>query len=193
MARPKEFDPDVALARAIEAFRARSYESVTTADLCQAMGIGRQSMYDTFGDKASLYLLALESYRDAGAATSEAYCQQSSALDGLEALFAEIAGAPHEERRAGCMLVNAVGELAASDPDVAKIASDNQTRLLRLFADTVRRGQVQGDIAQAINPGEASARLLATFYGLRVMAKADPSSGAVAQTARTAVDFLRPT
>jgi TetR/AcrR family transcriptional regulator, transcriptional repressor for nem operon len=89
------------------------------------------------------------------------------------------------------MIVNAIGELAATDADVATIVARNQERLLALFADTVRRGQALGEIATDVDPAAAASRLLTTFYGLRVMAKADPGSPAIATTARHAVDFLR--
>jgi TetR/AcrR family transcriptional regulator, transcriptional repressor for nem operon len=189
--RPKEFDPEVALERAVGVFRANSFEAVTTSDLCAAMGIGRQSLYDTFGDKSSLYLQALRHYQQAGAAASTEFCDHASPLAGLQALFDSIAAATMDERRTGCMIVNAIGELAATDADVATIVARNQDRLLALFADTVRRGQALGEIATDVDPAVAASRLLTTFYGLRVMAKADPGSPAIATTARHAVDFLR--
>ena len=62
MARPKAFDRDVALQGAISLFREKGYAGASTDDLLAAMGIGRQSMYDTFGDKRGLFLAALERY-----------------------------------------------------------------------------------------------------------------------------------
>ena len=62
MARSKEFDRDAALQAAILTFAARGFEGTSTDDLLLAMGIGRRSMYDTFGDKRQLYLAALRRY-----------------------------------------------------------------------------------------------------------------------------------
>ena len=62
MARPKAFDRDRTLARALELFQAKGYEATSIQDLVDAMGIGRQSLYDTFGDKEALYREALERY-----------------------------------------------------------------------------------------------------------------------------------
>ena len=62
MARTKEFDRDLALQRAIQLFSKQGYAATSTDDLMQVMGIGRQSMYDTFGDKRTLFLAALRKY-----------------------------------------------------------------------------------------------------------------------------------
>ncbi len=64
MARHKEFDQDEALQKAMEAFWARGYEATSMQDLVEHMGINRQSLYDTFGDKHSLFLKALDRYHE---------------------------------------------------------------------------------------------------------------------------------
>src|SRR5918999_1970317 len=64
MARHKEFDRDEALQRAMEVFWSRGYEAASVGELVKRMGINRQSLYDTFGDKHSLYLQALDRYRE---------------------------------------------------------------------------------------------------------------------------------
>src|SRR5258708_19717559 len=62
MARPKEFDQERALHRAISIFSQKGFAAASTDDLMRAMDLGRQSMYDTFGDKRALFLKALEVY-----------------------------------------------------------------------------------------------------------------------------------
>ena len=64
MARHKEFDRDETLQKAMEVFWSRGYEAASIEDLVKHMGINRQSLYDTFGDKHRLYLLALDRYRE---------------------------------------------------------------------------------------------------------------------------------
>ncbi|MEA2965178.1 MAG: TetR/AcrR family transcriptional regulator, transcriptional repressor for nem operon, partial [Alphaproteobacteria bacterium] len=59
MARPREFDRDEALERAMSVFWSKGFAATSTSDLVEAMQIGRQSMYDSFGDKRALYLEAL--------------------------------------------------------------------------------------------------------------------------------------
>src|SRR5213075_2124987 len=64
MARHKEFDRDEALQKAMEVFWSRGYEAASIQELVEHMGINRQSLYDTFGDKHALYLKALDRYRE---------------------------------------------------------------------------------------------------------------------------------
>ena len=62
MARPKEFDQDKALRKAIGLFSKQGFAATSTDELMRVMDVGRQSMYDTFGDKRELFLKALEMY-----------------------------------------------------------------------------------------------------------------------------------
>ncbi len=64
MARTKEFDPDAALQSALELFWRRGYEATSVADLVEHLGIGRASIYATFGNKHELYLKALDRYAE---------------------------------------------------------------------------------------------------------------------------------
>ena len=60
--RPKEFDPDVALNAALDAFWSKGFEGCSMAELLDDMAINRQSLYDTFGDKRELFLAVLQEY-----------------------------------------------------------------------------------------------------------------------------------
>jgi TetR/AcrR family transcriptional repressor of nem operon len=64
MARPKAFDPDLAVEQAMDVFWCRGYEATSVQDLVDATGVGRQSLYGTFGSKDELYLQALDRYRE---------------------------------------------------------------------------------------------------------------------------------
>src|SRR5882724_11450078 len=66
MARPKEFDREEALRRAIPVFWEKGFAGTSTDDLVGAMGIGRQSLYDTFGNTRRLFLAALRTYNTGG-------------------------------------------------------------------------------------------------------------------------------
>ena len=86
MARPREFDRDGAVERAMSVFWRKGYAATSTDDLLRAMNIGRQSMYDTFGDKHRLYLEALEKYqRERVAENIRRLRSTASPLAGIEA------------------------------------------------------------------------------------------------------------
>src|ERR1700733_11187409 len=86
MARPREFDRDAAVQRAMSVFWRKGYAATSTDDLLRAMNIGRQSMYDTFGGKPRLYLEALETYQQERIAENiERLRSTASPLAGIEA------------------------------------------------------------------------------------------------------------
>ncbi|MCA9304812.1 MAG: TetR/AcrR family transcriptional regulator, partial [Phycisphaerales bacterium] len=87
MPRPKSFDPDAVLAKAMGVFWEKGYDAASITDLTGAMGINRFSLYDTFGDKHTLYLKALEYYQQSVVSSLIERIDGISSLDGLERFF----------------------------------------------------------------------------------------------------------
>src|SRR4051812_42357533 len=103
--RPRSFDRDAALQRAMEVFWRHGYEATSLADLTAAMGINPPSLYAAFGDKKRLFLEAIERYRCASGA-ARCFAQEPTARDGMRRLLAELAvEATRPGRPAGCMIV----------------------------------------------------------------------------------------
>lgn len=111
MARPKGFDENKALHRAIRRFSQQGFAATSTDDLMRYMDVGRQSMYDTFGDKRALFLKALEVYVtesvDSIIHELEKPGAALAAIRGALLAFAERKDLSSEE---GCMGINAVCE-----------------------------------------------------------------------------------
>src|ERR1700730_16317318 len=107
MARPREFDRDLALRRVMTVFWEHGYEATSTDDLLRAMGIGRQSMYDAFGDKHRLYLETLQLYEtEAWAELFERVTKAPSPFVAISDHVLSIAeGTPRDLSR-GCFFVN---------------------------------------------------------------------------------------
>src|SRR5881398_4152423 len=105
MARQKEFDPEEVLHRAMEVFSACGYEGTSIQGLVKHMGINRQSIYDTFGDKHSLFLQALDRYREIQSRkVFEVLERPGSIKKNLQRLFEEtVARALLPEGRRGCL------------------------------------------------------------------------------------------
>ena len=122
MARPREFDRGEALKRALAVFWEKGFEATSTDDLVRAMGIGRQSMYDTFGDKHQLYLEALLLYEaNTGSELFKRIYECPSPFVALCDYILSIADGTLADRARGCFFVNATTELAPSEPDVAAV------------------------------------------------------------------------
>src|SRR2546426_12742822 len=108
MARPKEFDPRTALSAAVQVFWRNGYEKTSLDELMAAMQVGRQSLYDTFGDKRELYLSALEAYRDSTQAAMQRLFGSGHPLrDCFAALVFGIVNESRADHRRGCLPLRA--------------------------------------------------------------------------------------
>lgn len=192
MGRPKQFDRDEALSRAVELFRERGYEGASTDDLLRAMGIGRQSLYDTFGDKHTLYMEALSRYHEIARErfTSE-IVRAEAPLEAIERMLLEVADEPPVERARGCLLVNATTERAPLDPEVARLVRENRRMCERSFEHAVRAAQAEGSLPRGLDASAASELLFTTLQGLRVTAKAGASPATLRAVAKLAIEGLR--
>lgn len=186
MARPKSFDRDQVLDRAVEAFWAGGYEATSIAELERVTGVGRQSLYDTFGDKHRLFVEALDRYARRNAAML-GESDAAAGLAGLRAYFANVVAflSPGGPRRA-CLIANTILELGARDPEAATVCRRNQetvhATLRRALDVAVERGEVAADLDV-----DATARMLvAQVYGLSLLAK----MGADAEELRQGADAL---
>ena len=192
MVRPREFDRDEALQRATRAFWANGYASTSTEDLLAAMNIGRQSLYNAFGDKRRLYLEALERYqRESNAANLERLNGSASPLGGIEALLLGLISEDDSVRALGCMGVGAVCEFGAADPELVMLRSKAGPKLFRRLVERIREGQASGEIDRAIDPREAAAFLQMTMQGLQLGARAGGDAKRLRALARFAVDRFR--
>src|SRR5437763_2454824 len=120
--RPREFDRDDVLGRAVDVFWRQGFEATSMEDLTAAMGIGRGSLYNEFGGKHALFVAALDRYRaDRRAQLEDALASAESVRAGVAEVYRRsIDTLWGDATRRGCMLVNSAAELAASDPAVAE-------------------------------------------------------------------------
>ena len=192
MARPREFDREVALERATGVFWAKGYTSTSTEDLLGAMEIGRQSLYNAFGDKRALYLEALERYQRA---TTSGHLQRLKApvspLVGIEALLLGLIAEDDGQRAMGCMGVGAIGEFGAGDPALAELRARVGPVLSSCLVERLREGQAEGEIDPAMNAEEAARFIQMTMTGLQLAARSGASADALRSLARFAADRLK--
>jgi TetR/AcrR family transcriptional repressor of nem operon len=170
MARPREFDPDAALARAMDAFWANGYDGTSLADLVAATGLNKGSLYAAFGDKRRLYLAAIERYeRDGIDRTVAALRDAANPRAAIMMVFEQVIAAVEQGDRRGCLLCNASVDRAPYDPAVERRVISALARLQRAIAAALRRAAPE---ARAPDIEARASHLLATYMGLRTMARA---------------------
>ncbi|MBW9115575.1 TetR/AcrR family transcriptional regulator [Rhizobium cauense] len=192
MARPREFDRDTALDKALRVFWAKGFAATSTDDLREAMGIGRQSLYGAFGDKRTLYLEALDTYQQR---TNRGHITRlsrpSSPLQGIEDLLTGLVSDDDAERALGCMGVGSVGEFGVTDPDLNARRSAASAALVRRIAERVLEGQRSGELAPHLDPDESAAFIQMTMTGLQVAARGGAKAADLRAMARFATERLR--
>jgi TetR/AcrR family transcriptional repressor of nem operon len=192
MARPKEFDRDAAVERAMSVFWARGYAATSTDDLLRAMKIGRQSMYDTFGDKRRLYVEALKRYsKERIAEHIRRLRSPVSPLAGIEALVLGLISSDRAAREKGCMGIGSISEFGCSDPELAEDRAKNAAVLRKALLERLREAQLATEIAEIIDIRHAARFVETTMLGLQVAAKAGASAKELRDTATFAIAGLR--
>jgi len=171
--RPREFDIDEALAKAILVFRERGYHATSIADLTAAMGLAAGSVYKAFKDKRSIFLAAFDRYQTVRHRDRlELVSTGKSGRGRLEDLLTYYVEASHGlEGQRGCLVVGCAVELSTFDEEVASRVAAALGRNETLIGELIRAGQVDGSIPAHID-AEATARLmLCVIQGLRVVGK----------------------
>jgi TetR/AcrR family transcriptional repressor of nem operon len=182
MARPREFNAEDALEKAMQLFWAKGYEATSLADLTSAMGLSKSSLYDTFGCKHELFLSAMDRYNETVAVTHIAGLIDGAKdrRAGIAAVFCclldDMLGAG--EKR-GCFVNNSAVELAPHDAAVAARAAAGLAHVEEAFYRAVRQGQEAGDIARHRDARALARYLAASLNGLIVLAKTSPERAAL--------------
>jgi TetR/AcrR family transcriptional repressor of nem operon len=191
MARPKEFDREDVLEEAIKVFADHGFGGTSTDVLLKAMGISRQSMYDTFGDKRQLYLAALQQY-SAGSVSEiiRSLNTAPSPLKGLEAALVGFASRGAAEAALGCMGVSSTCEFGRSDPEIT-VANDASARTLQAALERViADGQASGEVGSDVDVRTAARFIGVTLAGMKVAARSGASASALRGIARMAIRSL---
>ncbi len=167
--RPREFDPEIVLDAAMQAFWAKGYEATSLADLMKATGLHKGSLYQAFGDKHALFIQALKRYlSDMRRMKNEVMAQAATPLDGIRAVthgMIDIADGDCTCPR-GCLAINTLVELAPHDPEVQEVMNDHIQRMRSSFAEAVARGQEAGQIRTDRSPEEITALMMTFMLGL---------------------------
>ena len=176
MPRPRTFDPTEVLERAVDLFRERGFEGTSLPALTERLGICRQSLYNSFGDKRGLYLAALERYGEREVDAKLALLQADGSpiqnvrtiLRGLAAMAATCPGP-------GCLTAGAISEITA-DVEALAVVERQVERLEGGFRDTLLRAREAGELRSDASPERLARSLVTSMYGLGVLSRL-PGSG----------------
>ncbi|MBX3736913.1 MAG: TetR/AcrR family transcriptional regulator [Candidatus Didemnitutus sp.] len=192
MPRVKEFDEAEVLDQALELFRARGFKHTSFNDLVEELGVSRQSLYDTYGNKEALYHQALKRY------LTRALDQMRRALEGddrplresLAALFEHMIAGQCAKASPGCLMVNSMVELSPHDADVRALAQEHARSTEGLFASRFAAAQRRGEIAKAKDPVALARYFYHTMLGLAVASRALGDRDGLRQSAQLALHAL---
>jgi TetR/AcrR family transcriptional repressor of nem operon len=171
--RPREFETEEILDRAMLVFWERGYDATSMSDLTEALGLGRQSLYGAFGDKRELFLKCLERYME--------QVLQKGIIDVLDAPGSPLgnvrrvldtweAYAKGADFR-GCLLGHSLTELGMRDPKIDEIMVKKLDRLTSAFARTLERAQNERELRKSADPKSMARSLVAFAQGAAVVCK----------------------
>jgi len=193
VARPREFDADVAVEKAMQAFWARGYRATSIDDLCAATGLSRSSIYAAYGGKRALLHRSLERYEAQTLARIDAALSGAApihmAISGfIDGLIDRIVAGPG---RAGCFIGNCATELAGQDRATAARVRQSLTRIEAAFEDALVRARARGEIAADADVASLARFLVSGIQGLRLVGKANPDRAALKDIAAVMLRCLK--
>lgn len=190
--RPRSFDRSQALNRALEVFWIRGYEPATVAELCTAMGINPPSLYAAFGNKAALFMEAVEHYETTYWAAPWRMLDEEPALRRAMERFLGEAAAILSSRDVpcGCMVVLSTANVSPEAQDVR----DAMMALRKLgranFLKRLERGRAEGDLPPDADVEALAAVFTAVLQGMSVQARDGAPRAELERIARASLAML---
>ena len=189
--RPKEFDVQAALERAMKVFWTHGYEATSVQDLVDAMGISRGSMYDTFGDKHALFSAAIEHYEcTVTCGLEQLLAAPGSPLAAIRNCLGMLAGQSRSGSCRGCMATGAAVELAQHDEAVCGAVKRILRRIETAFHGALERAVKAGELDKGTDTKARARFLTSTAQGLSVMSKASASKATMRDIVEVAFGAL---
>src|SRR6478735_3312928 len=172
--RPRSYEPEVALAKALDLFRRDGFAATSLDDLSAVTGMNRPSLYGAFGDKRELYIKSYQRYRDdARAAMLEVFRAEAPLRERLQRIYAIALdiylGGEYGPR--GCFTVMTAASEAVADPQIRALALQGFVELDRAFAACFRLGQERGELPDSADPVVLGQLASATIHTIAIRAR----------------------
>jgi AcrR family transcriptional regulator len=173
--RPRAYQPEVALGKALDLFRRDGFAATSLDDLSAATGMNRPSLYGAFGDKRELYIKSYQRYRaDARAAISDIFRDELPIRKRLERIYAValdiyLSG---DTGPRGCFTVMTAASEAVSDPDIRAMVLEGFSELDKAFAACFRLAREKGELPETADPQILAQMASATIHTIAIRARA---------------------
>lgn len=192
MARTKAFDEQETLRKAMTLFWKKGFHATSMQDLVETLGINRASLYDTYGDKETLYRKAVILYQEINQAHMQRFLyRHPDVTDGFRAFFLEtIEQSLSDPDHKGCFMVNTTTEMASQRPEFSDLVRRNQEAVEQLFIDYLAMGVTSGQLPSSLNAQATAAFFYSVNAGLMVMAKVTDSREKLLEVVTTALQVL---
>ncbi len=172
MSRTKSFNQTEVLEKIQKLFLSKGFNGTSVDDLVQVSGLSRSSLYDTFGDKETLFATTLKMYREGNMQSME---EQINSSTDIRKTIAEIFDFIYEDslthKKLGCMMVNTAIELAPHQKKISKLIDEEMLQLKEALANAIQKAQSQKKVSKKNSPQALASMIITCINGLRVAEK----------------------
>ncbi len=184
--RPRGFNPDAALERAMHVFWAKGYEGASLSNLTRAMRINRPSLYAAFGNKEQLFRKVLDRYVDGPLAYFGKALTAPKARDVIEQIFFGAARMASDPRLpAGCLMVQ--GALACGDASVRNEVAARRAAAEVALRRRLQRAKREGDLPRNDDPAEVACYVMTVVRGMAVQSASGASPDQLRRVSQVAL------
>src|SRR5260221_7639183 len=191
--RPRAYQPDIALAKALDLFRKDGFAGTSLDDLSAATGMNRPSLYGAFGDKRELYIKSYRRYReDARAAMLDIFREEQPIRQRLLRIYAValdiyLSG---ESGPRGCFTVMTAASEAVADPDIRAMVLEGFAELDKAFAACFRHAKEKSELPDGADPAVLAQLASATIHPIAIRARARVPRGELEAIVKGAIDVM---
>src|SRR5580693_700357 len=190
--RPRAYQPEVALGKALDLFRKGGFAATSLDDLSAATGMNRPSLYGAFGDKRQLYIKSYQRYRDdARAAMIDIFREELPIRKRLERIYAAALGIYLAgETPRGCFTVMTAASEAVADPQIRDMVLEGFSELDKAFANCFRLGREKGELPGSSDPEVLAHVASATIHTIAIRAHAGVPRKELEAIVKGAIDVM---
>ena len=169
----KQFDPEIALDKAMQLFWANGYAATGLSELLETMEIGRKSLYDTFGNKRALFIKALQHYSQTivGEIHQALDNPDRPALENLRAVMRDLAEMHSQPMSTGCLLGVSMAQFRVDDAEMAGVLRKHMERVERAYHQAFAKAQAEGDLKPETNVQNLARLFMSAHQGLALIGR----------------------